>query len=98
MRGRRMGATMRLFLMAALTAGIALSAASGTASAQGFSAFSLIWHSSVVSYCEGRELTHEEAAGTAIGFSKMWQAMRDCQANRTKRAAGQPAAARDGKK
>ena len=70
-----------------LAAGLALAVSSLPASAQGFSAVSLIWHSSVVSYCEDRELTKEEAMGTAVGWSKMWQAMRDCQENRARRAA-----------
>jgi hypothetical protein len=75
----------------AFVAGLALMASSPSF-AQGFSAVSVIVHSSVVGYCEGRELTQKEAEGTAIGWSTMWQAMRDCQANRAKRQAA-PAAA-----
>lgn len=87
---------MKRIMTGAFLAAMALTVWSGSASAQGVSAFSLIMHSSIVSYCENRELTNEEAAGTAIGFSKMWQAMRDCQANRAKRA-GQTAASQQKK-
>jgi len=78
---------MKKLACAALAAGFVVSASAVPASAQGFSAFSLIWHSSIVGHCEGRELTQQEAAGTAIGWSSMWQAMRDCEANKAKRAA-----------
>lgn len=87
---------MKKFAAIALAGGLFLSTLGTQASAQGFSAVSLIWHSSVVSYCEGRELTQQEAQGTAIGFSSMWKAMRDCQENRAKRQAAQ--AAQAGKK
>lgn len=83
---------MKKFACAALAAGLVSSVAGVPAHAQGFSAFSLIMHSSVVGHCEGRELTKEEAAGTTIGFSSMWKAMRDCQANKAKREAAQTAA------
>ncbi len=89
---------MRLLLTAAMLAGLGLAVSGGAASAQGFSAISLIWHSSVVGYCEGRELTHEEAARTAIGFSGMWKAMRECRENRAKAAAAQARAAKAKKK
>jgi hypothetical protein len=82
---------MKKLVCAALAAGFVVSASS-LASAQGFSAVSLLWHSSVISHCEGRELTQQEAQGTAIGWSSMWQAMRDCEANRAKRAAAADAA------
>jgi hypothetical protein len=85
---------MKKLAYAALATGSLLAASGAPASAQGFSAVSLIWHSSVVSYCEGRELTQKEAQGTTIGWSSMWQAMRDCQANRAKREAAQAAAAK----
>jgi hypothetical protein len=85
---------MKSVYAAAFAAGVALIASSIPASAQGFSAVTLLMHSSVVSYCEGRELTQQEAQGTAIGWSTMWQSMRDCQANRAKRDAAQAAAAK----
>lgn len=88
------GAQMKKSANVALAAGVLVMASGVSASAQGLSAVSLIWHSSVVSYCEGRELTQEEAQGTAIGFSKVWQALRDCQANRAKREAAQAAASK----
>jgi hypothetical protein len=78
----------------ALVAGLAVSASSGIAHAQAGSAVGLIFHSSIVSYCEGRELTQEEAQGTAIGLSSVWKAMRDCQENRAKRQAAAAAAAK----
>ncbi|MCC6948858.1 MAG: hypothetical protein IT539_13910 [Bradyrhizobiaceae bacterium] len=84
---------MKRFAAIALAGGFVLSAFSSPASAQGVSAVGLIFHSSVVGYCEGRELTQEEAAKTAIGFSDMWKAMRDCQENRAKRQAAQAAQA-----
>ena len=83
---------MKKFAYAALAAGFVLSVTGVPAHAQGFSAFSLIMHSSVVGHCEGRELTQQEAAGTTIGFSSMWKAMRDCQANKAKRETAQTAA------
>lgn len=83
---------MRTIFAAAFAAGLILSASGVPASAQGFSAATLIWHSAIVSHCEGRELTQKEAQGTAVGWSSMWQAMRDCEANKAKRAAGQAAA------
>lgn len=85
--GRRLGASMKKFVCASLAAGFALSMSGVPASAQGVSAFSLIMHSSIVARCENRELTSEEAAGTAIGFSSMWKAMRDCRENMAKREA-----------
>jgi len=72
---------------AAVAVGVLLVASAIPASAQGFSAVTLIWHSSIVGHCEGRELTAAEAQGTAIGWSSMWQAIRDCEANKAKRAA-----------
>ena len=77
----------------ALAAGLSLSVSSVPASAQGFSAVSLIMHSSIVGRCEGRELTQQEATRTAIGFSDMWRAMRDCRANMARREAAVAAAA-----
>jgi hypothetical protein len=82
---------MKKVLGAAVAAVFVLSISASSASAQGFTAFSLIGHASIVSYCENRELTKEEAAGTAIGFSSVWKAMRDCQANRAKMQAAQAA-------
>jgi hypothetical protein len=84
---------MRNVAYAALAAGVLVSGSAISASAQGFSAATLIWHSAIVSHCEGRELTQAEAQGTAIGWSSMWQAMRDCEANKAKRAAAAQAAA-----
>jgi hypothetical protein len=78
---------MKKFALAALAVGVALSASGVPASAQGLSAFSLIMHSSIVARCENRELTSQEAAGTAIGWSSMWKAMRDCRENMAKREA-----------
>jgi hypothetical protein len=78
---------MKKFVLAAVAAGIVFSASGVTASAQGLSAFSLIMHSSIVARCENRELTSQEAAGTAIGWSSMWKAMRDCRENMAKREA-----------
>jgi hypothetical protein len=78
---------MKKVAYAALAAGMWMSIAAVPAQAQGFSAVTLLWHSSIVSHCEGRELTQAEAQGTAIGWSSMWQAMRDCEANKAKRAA-----------
>jgi len=89
---------MKSIVGVALAAGLALSVSSIPASAQGFSAFSLIMHSSVVGHCEGRELTQEEANKTALGFGDMWKAMRDCQANKAKREAAQASAAAKKKK
>ena len=83
---------MKKFACVALAAVFVLSITGFPAHAQGFSAFSLIMHSSVVAHCEGRELTQQEAAGTTIGFSSMWKAMRDCQANKAKRETAQTAA------
>ncbi len=80
---------MRNVAYAALAAGVLVSGSAIPALAQGFSAVTLIWHSAIVSHCEGRELTQAEAQGTAIGWSSMWQAMRDCEANRAKRAAAE---------
>jgi hypothetical protein len=80
-------------LSVALAAGCLLAAEAVPASAQGFSAISLIMHSAVVARCEGRELTQEEANMTALGFSGMWQAMRDCRENMAKREAAAAAAA-----
>lgn len=77
----------------ALAAGLSLSVSSVPASAQGFSAVSLLMHSSIVSRCEGRELTQAEATKTAIGFSDMWRAMRDCRANMARREAAAATAA-----
>ena len=85
---------MRNVAYAALAAGVLVSASAVPASAQGFSAVTLIWHSAIVGHCEGRELSQAEAQGTAIGWSSMWQAMRDCEANKAKRAAGAQAAAK----
>jgi hypothetical protein len=85
------GDNMKAILAAAFSAGLILAASSISASAQGFSAVTLLMHSSVVSYCEGRELSQKEAQGTAIGWSSMWQSMRDCQTNRAKREATQAA-------
>jgi hypothetical protein len=85
---------MKKFACAALSAGFILSVSEIPASAQGVSAFSLIMHSAIVSRCEGRELTQQEAAGTAVGFSSMWKAMRDCQENMAKREAAAKKAAR----
>ena len=78
---------MKKFALAALAAGVVLLASGVPASAQGLSAFSLIMHSSIVARCENRELTSQEAAGTAIGWSSMWKAMRDCRENMAKREA-----------
>ena len=78
---------MRNVAYAALAAGVLVSASAVPAAAQGFSAVTLIWHSAIVGHCEGRELSQAEAQGTAIGWSSMWQAMRDCEANKAKRAA-----------
>jgi hypothetical protein len=78
---------MKKLAYAALAAGVLTSVSAATAQAQGFSAGTLLWHSAIVSHCEGRELTAAEAQGTAIGWSSMWQAMRDCEANKAKRAA-----------
>jgi hypothetical protein len=78
---------MKKFALAAVAAGIVFSASGVPASAQGLSAFSLIMHSSIVARCENRELTSQEAAGTAIGWSSMWKAMRDCRENMAKREA-----------
>jgi hypothetical protein len=78
---------MKKFALAALAAGVVLSMSGVPASAQGLSAFSLIMHSSIVARCENRELTSQEAAGTAIGWSSMWKAMRDCRENMAKREA-----------
>jgi hypothetical protein len=84
---------MKKLAYAALAAGVLMSVSAVPASAQGFSAVTLLWHSSVVSHCEGRELTQAEAQGTAIGWSSMWQSIRDCEANKAKRAAAAQAAA-----
>jgi hypothetical protein len=84
---------MRHVAYAALTVGVLMSVSAHPVQAQGFSAVTLLWHSSIVSHCEGRELTQAEAQGTAIGWSSMWQAMRDCEANKAKRAAAAQAAA-----
>lgn len=84
---------MKLLVAVATAAGLALSVSGVPAAAQGFSAISLIMHSSVVGHCEGRELTQQEAARTALGFGSMWQAMRDCRENKAKREAAQAAAA-----
>ena len=78
---------MKNVAVAALAAGVLVSVSAIPASAQGFSAVTLIWHSAIVGHCEGRELSQAEAQGTAIGWSSMWQAMRDCEANKAKRAA-----------
>ena len=78
---------MRNVAYAALAAGVLVSGSAIPALAQGFSAVTLIWHSAIVSHCDGPELTQAEAQGTAIGWSSMWQAMRDCEANKAKRAA-----------
>jgi hypothetical protein len=78
---------MKKFALAALAVGIVVAVSGIPASAQGLSAFSLILHSSIVSRCENRELTSQEAAGTAIGWSSMWKAMRDCRENMAKREA-----------
>jgi len=78
---------MKKVAYAALAAGVLMSVSAVPALAQGFSAVTLIWHSSIVGHCEGRELTAAEAQGTVIGWSSMWQAMRDCEANKAKRAA-----------
>jgi hypothetical protein len=88
-----MGSDMSRIAAIALVAALAVCAGSGAAFAQAGSAVGLIFHSSIVSYCEGRELTQQEAQGTAIGLSSMWQTMRDCQANRAKREAAAAAAA-----
>lgn len=77
----------------AFAAGLVLAAGSAPAFAQAGSAVGLIFHASIVSYCEGRELTQDEAQGTAIGLSSVWKTMRDCQANRAKREAAAAAAA-----
>jgi hypothetical protein len=85
---------MKKLAYAAAAAVAVLSASAIPASAQGFSAVTLMWHSAIVGHCEGRELTMAEAQGTAIGWSTMWQSMRDCEANKAKRAAApKPAAA-----
>jgi hypothetical protein len=78
---------MKKFALAVLAAGVVSSASGIPATAQGLSAFSLIMHSSIVARCENRELTSQEAAGTAIGWSSMWKAMRDCRENMAKREA-----------
>jgi hypothetical protein len=84
---------MKKVLSVALAAGFVSVAGAVPASAQGFSALSLIVHSAVVARCEGRELTQQEANMTALGFSGMWQAMRDCRENMAKREAAAAAAA-----
>jgi hypothetical protein len=84
---------MKKFATSALAGALALSALSTPAFAQAGSAIGLIFHSSVVSYCEGRELTQDEASKTAIGFSSVWKSMRDCQENRAKRLATEAAQA-----
>lgn len=91
---------MKKVAYAALAAGALLTVSAIPASAQGFSAGTLIWHSAIVAHCEGRELSTAEAQGTAIGWSSMWRAMRDCEANKAKRAAAaaKPAAAAAKKK
>jgi hypothetical protein len=78
---------MRMIAIAAVAAGFVVAGSSAPASAQGVSAFSLIMHSAIVARCEDRELTAQEAAGTAVGFSSMWKAMRDCRENMAKRQA-----------
>jgi hypothetical protein len=84
---------MKKLVFAALAAGVLMSVSAVPVQAQGFSAVTLIWHSAIVGHCEGRELSAAEAQGTAIGWSSMWQSMRDCEANKAKRAAGAQAAA-----
>jgi hypothetical protein len=40
----------------------------------------LIVHSSIVSKCQNRQLTQEEAQGTALfPFLNIWKAMQDCR-------------------
>lgn len=71
---------MNKFTFAAVAAAFALSVSSCPASAQAGSAVSLIVHASIVSKCQNRQLTQEEAQKTAIlPFSSIWKAMKDCQ-------------------
>jgi hypothetical protein len=50
------------------------------AAAQAGTGLGLIIHSSIVSKCQNRQLTQEEAQKTVwMPLTTIWQAMRDCQ-------------------
>lgn len=71
---------MNKFACVAAAAVFAISVSSVPALAQAGTGLGLIIHSSIVSKCQNRELTQEEANKTIIlPLSSIWQAMRDCR-------------------
>ncbi|HEY7460179.1 MAG TPA: hypothetical protein VH765_15660 [Xanthobacteraceae bacterium] len=68
---------MKKVACAALAATFAVSLSSAPALSQGLG---LIVHSSIVSKCQNRQLTLEEAQRSAIfPFMNIWKALKDCQ-------------------
>jgi hypothetical protein len=76
---------MKKIACAAVAASFAVSVSSVPAFSQA-AGLGLIIHSSIVSKCQNRQLTQEEAQGTAIfPFLNIWKAMQDCQKPGAKR-------------
>jgi hypothetical protein len=70
---------MKKLACAALAATFAVSVSNGPAFSQA-AGLGLIIHSSIVSKCQNRQLTTEEAQGTALfPFMNIWKAMQDCR-------------------
>jgi hypothetical protein len=73
-----LGADMKKIACAALAASfVSVSSVPAFSQAGGLG---LIVHSSIVSKCQNRQLTLEEAQGTALfPFLNIWRAMQDCR-------------------
>jgi len=70
---------MKKIACAALAASFAVSVSSVPAFSQA-AGLGLIVHSSIVSKCQNRQLTQDEAQRTALfPFYNIWKAMKDCQ-------------------
>jgi len=75
---------MNKFACVAAAAAFAISVSSVPAFAQAGTGLGLIVHSSIVSKCQNRQLTQEEANKTIIfPLTSIWQAMRDCRTANT---------------
>jgi hypothetical protein len=70
---------MKKIVCAVTAATFAISVSSIPAFSQA-AGLGLIVHSSIVSKCQNRQLTQEEAQGTALfPFLNIWKAMQDCR-------------------
>ncbi|MEX2129614.1 MAG: hypothetical protein WD871_15430 [Xanthobacteraceae bacterium] len=71
---------MKKIAYAALAAAFAVSVSAVPAAAQAGTGLGLIIHSSIVSKCQNRQLTQEEAQKTMwFPLTGIWQAMKDCR-------------------